>query len=247
MAQMVMQRVQARVAADELTAHVDEPPPPSLESAEESAAGFEEPASSVRRTGDRRRLTSPAQLRTRIRLATLNWVPLTVQARRHSASAASAPPRRARPAPAARSYGPRPRGSGAAGPPDPDRRHWDRPVPTPAPISHATAGLTVELYPALRRRSPPRCRGRSSGRSRRRPVPPAPIRHRPRPGARARGRSVSRRPPPAPATQPGATARREPAIVPAQAHSPCSSPAPQRARSRPCRYGRLLARRCRAG
>lgn len=45
MAQMVMQRVQARVAADELTAHVDEPPPPSLESAEESAAGFEEPAS----------------------------------------------------------------------------------------------------------------------------------------------------------------------------------------------------------
>ena len=44
-AQMVMQRVQARVAADELTAHVDEPPPPSLEPAEESAAGFEEPAS----------------------------------------------------------------------------------------------------------------------------------------------------------------------------------------------------------
>jgi hypothetical protein len=43
-AQMVMQRVQARVAADELTAHVDEPPPPGLEPVEAPATRFEEPA-----------------------------------------------------------------------------------------------------------------------------------------------------------------------------------------------------------
>jgi hypothetical protein len=47
-AQMVMQRVQARVAADELTAHVDEPPPAGLEQvevgAEPGGAPFAEPA-----------------------------------------------------------------------------------------------------------------------------------------------------------------------------------------------------------
>ena len=48
-AQMVMQRVQARVAADELTAQVDEPlaPSPARGAAagfEERAAGFAEPA-----------------------------------------------------------------------------------------------------------------------------------------------------------------------------------------------------------
>jgi hypothetical protein len=47
-AQMVMQRVQARVAADELTAHVDEPAPPPPEPAPdveaEPAAAFIEPA-----------------------------------------------------------------------------------------------------------------------------------------------------------------------------------------------------------
>ena len=43
-AQMVMQRVQARVAGDELTAHVDEPPPPGIEPGSEAAPGFPEPA-----------------------------------------------------------------------------------------------------------------------------------------------------------------------------------------------------------
>jgi hypothetical protein len=43
-AQMVMQRVQARVAGDELTAQVDEPPPPGLEGTSEPAQGFPEPA-----------------------------------------------------------------------------------------------------------------------------------------------------------------------------------------------------------
>ena len=45
-AQMVMQRVQAKVAADELTAQVDEPLPPGLEGASASSAsgGFPEPA-----------------------------------------------------------------------------------------------------------------------------------------------------------------------------------------------------------
>jgi hypothetical protein len=47
-AQMVMQRVQARVAADELTAHVDEPPPAGVDPLdsipEEPAARFAEPA-----------------------------------------------------------------------------------------------------------------------------------------------------------------------------------------------------------
>jgi hypothetical protein len=48
-AQMVMQRVQARVAADELTAHVDEPAPPPPEPATEPdiaepAGAFVEPA-----------------------------------------------------------------------------------------------------------------------------------------------------------------------------------------------------------
>jgi hypothetical protein len=45
-AQMVMQRVQAKVAADELTAQVDEPLPPGLEgpSASPSSPGFPEPA-----------------------------------------------------------------------------------------------------------------------------------------------------------------------------------------------------------
>lgn len=45
-AQMVMQRVQAKVAADELTAQVDEPLPPGLEgaSASSSSGGFPEPA-----------------------------------------------------------------------------------------------------------------------------------------------------------------------------------------------------------
>jgi hypothetical protein len=43
---MVMQRVQARVAADELTAQVDEPLPPGLEGAPASSApaAFPEPA-----------------------------------------------------------------------------------------------------------------------------------------------------------------------------------------------------------
>ncbi|MEP7175051.1 MAG: hypothetical protein ABI860_00785 [Gemmatimonadales bacterium] len=41
-AQMVMQRVQARVASDELTSHVDEPPPPGLEPV--GTSGFAEPA-----------------------------------------------------------------------------------------------------------------------------------------------------------------------------------------------------------
>lgn len=41
-AQMVMQRVQARVASDELTAQVDEPPPPGLEPA--GTSRFAEPA-----------------------------------------------------------------------------------------------------------------------------------------------------------------------------------------------------------
>ncbi len=41
-AQMVMQRVQARVAGDELTAQCDEPPPPGVEPA--PAASFAEPA-----------------------------------------------------------------------------------------------------------------------------------------------------------------------------------------------------------
>jgi hypothetical protein len=45
MAHMVMQRVQARVAADELTAQVDEPPPAGVESAAESnVPGYPEPA-----------------------------------------------------------------------------------------------------------------------------------------------------------------------------------------------------------
>jgi hypothetical protein len=45
-AQMVMQRVQARVAADELTAQVDEPLPPGLEvvPASNPPAAFAEPA-----------------------------------------------------------------------------------------------------------------------------------------------------------------------------------------------------------
>ena len=45
-AQMVMQRVQARVAADELTAQVDEPLPPGLEGAPASSpsTAFHEPA-----------------------------------------------------------------------------------------------------------------------------------------------------------------------------------------------------------
>jgi hypothetical protein len=44
-AQMVMQRVQARVAGDELTAHYDEPLPPGLEPVPpERSAGFPEPA-----------------------------------------------------------------------------------------------------------------------------------------------------------------------------------------------------------
>jgi hypothetical protein len=45
-AQMVMQRVQARVAADELTAQVDEPLPPGLEGgpASNPPAAFAEPA-----------------------------------------------------------------------------------------------------------------------------------------------------------------------------------------------------------
>jgi len=43
--QMVMQRVQARVAADQRTAQYDEPLPPGLEPAvQEQAAGFPEPA-----------------------------------------------------------------------------------------------------------------------------------------------------------------------------------------------------------
>jgi hypothetical protein len=43
---MVMQRVQARVAADELTAQVDEPLPPGLEVVPASSppAAFAEPA-----------------------------------------------------------------------------------------------------------------------------------------------------------------------------------------------------------
>lgn len=44
MAQMVMQRVQARVAGDELTAQVDEPPPLGFETAAGPASGFAEPA-----------------------------------------------------------------------------------------------------------------------------------------------------------------------------------------------------------
>jgi len=44
-AQMVMQRVQARVAGDELTAQYDELPPPGFEpTPPERAAGFPEPA-----------------------------------------------------------------------------------------------------------------------------------------------------------------------------------------------------------
>jgi len=45
-AQMVMQRVQARVAADELTAQVDEPLPPGLEGAPASSpsTAFHAPA-----------------------------------------------------------------------------------------------------------------------------------------------------------------------------------------------------------
>jgi hypothetical protein len=45
-AQMVMQRVQAKVAADELTAQVDEPLPPGLDGVSASAAsgGFPQPA-----------------------------------------------------------------------------------------------------------------------------------------------------------------------------------------------------------
>ncbi|MBA3497665.1 MAG: hypothetical protein H0T86_11220 [Gemmatimonadales bacterium] len=44
LAQMVMQRVQARVAGDELTAQVDEPLPGGLEPAPEAAPGYQEPA-----------------------------------------------------------------------------------------------------------------------------------------------------------------------------------------------------------
>ncbi len=44
MAQMVMQRVQARVAGDELTSQVDEPMPPGLDPAPEPAIAFAEPA-----------------------------------------------------------------------------------------------------------------------------------------------------------------------------------------------------------
>jgi hypothetical protein len=44
LAQMVMQRVQARVAGDELTAQYDELLPPRLEPVHESAAGFAQPA-----------------------------------------------------------------------------------------------------------------------------------------------------------------------------------------------------------
>ncbi len=43
-AQMVMQRVQAKVASDELTAEVDETPPPGLEPISEPARRFAEPA-----------------------------------------------------------------------------------------------------------------------------------------------------------------------------------------------------------
>lgn len=43
-AQMVMQRVQARVAADELTAQVDEPLPPGLDGASSPSPAFAEPA-----------------------------------------------------------------------------------------------------------------------------------------------------------------------------------------------------------
>jgi len=42
-AQMVMQRVQAKVVGDELTAQSDEPPP-SLESASDASSAFPEPA-----------------------------------------------------------------------------------------------------------------------------------------------------------------------------------------------------------
>ncbi len=44
LAQMVMQRVQARVAGDELTAQVDEPLPAGLELAPEAAPRYQEPA-----------------------------------------------------------------------------------------------------------------------------------------------------------------------------------------------------------
>ncbi len=44
LAQMVMQRVQARVAGDELTAQVDEPLPAGLEPAPEAAPRYQEPA-----------------------------------------------------------------------------------------------------------------------------------------------------------------------------------------------------------
>ncbi|HUR93032.1 MAG TPA: hypothetical protein VMY76_00515 [Gemmatimonadales bacterium] len=43
-AQMVMQRVQARVAADELTAQIDEPPPPGSEPSADTAPAFPEAA-----------------------------------------------------------------------------------------------------------------------------------------------------------------------------------------------------------
>ena len=61
-AQMVMQRVQARVAADELTAQVDEPLPPGLEGVPASTA-----PGGVPRAGDRRGVSGLRLPRTRTR------------------------------------------------------------------------------------------------------------------------------------------------------------------------------------